>query len=39
MDEFGFAATLNGGLVPGGDEARARSAVEACPENAITVRG
>lgn len=39
MDEFGFAATLNSGLVPDGDESRARSAAEACPENAITVRG
>jgi ferredoxin len=36
VDEFGYAAVRNGGLVPEGDEARAGAAATSCPESAIT---
>ncbi|WP_214366067.1 ferredoxin [Pseudonocardia sp. H11422] len=37
LDEWGYAATLNDGVVPDGDEATARTAAEGCPENAIRI--
>lgn len=37
VDEFGFGALVDGGVVPAGDEAKAREAATACPEGAITV--
>jgi ferredoxin len=36
IDEFGYGALRNGGLVPGGDEAQALAAQKSCPESAIT---
>jgi ferredoxin len=38
IDEFGFGALRNGGVVPDGDENNAREAAVDCPEHAITLQ-
>jgi len=35
LDEWGYAATRNDGIVPAGAEDAVRAAVVGCPENAI----
>jgi ferredoxin len=37
LDEWGYAATLNDGVVPDGQEESARTAAGGCPENAIRI--
>lgn len=37
LDDFGYAAVLNDGVVPAGDEELAREAVAICPAQAIRV--
>ncbi|NMI00652.1 ferredoxin [Pseudonocardia acidicola] len=37
LDEWGYAAALNDGLVPDGQDELARTAATGCPENAIRI--
>jgi ferredoxin len=37
LDEWGYASVIGDGSVPTGEEENARAAVNACPENAITL--
>jgi ferredoxin len=37
LDEWGYAAAGNDGLVPAGEETAATAAAAGCPENAIRI--
>jgi ferredoxin len=39
LDEWGYAMTLNDGVVPQGLEEAAQRAVDACPVGAISIQG
>lgn len=37
VDDYGYASAVNGGIVPPGEEEKARLAIANCPEFAIEV--